>query len=192
MILGGLFPAALTAWRPRRATRPADAQVGRPPASFTPAAAPVLPRGVVAIEPETQSALTAASDFARGRFVELQMAVEPHLIAQADAAEYQKCLEHLIHRAIGRASSGVLVTAMRQADGVEIAVLDDGADPGGDPGNCSVPPAEEPPVPVGGLLSASYQAELGTTVMLRLPQPDWLPFQSDADAADGIWVSAEL
>ena len=54
------------------------------------------------------------------------MAVEPCLVAQIDAAEHRTCLRGLVRDAIRRASSGVLVTAMHQADGVEIAILDDG------------------------------------------------------------------
>jgi hypothetical protein len=197
MLIGDLLPAALAAWMPHRASRPASMRVSHPPtapartARLDPAA---LPRGLVAVAPETQAVLAAAKDFARGRSVELQMAVEPHLVAQADAADYQTCLRQLILDAIGRAHSGVLVTAMRQADGVEIAVLDDGTVPTGARRDSATPPSAALSVPLaippGATLSVDCQPERGTTVLLRLPLPNWLPPLSDADAADGSGGSA--
>lgn len=193
--IGDLLPAALTAWLQRRGTGPVNERISRPPATF-PSTAPLdqagLPSGLIALAPETQAALAAASEFACSRGVELQMGVEPRLIAQADAAEFQACLRHLILRAIGRAGSGVLVTAMRQADGVEIAVLDDGTAPAGAPPDRLTQADGGPSAPLGGTLSAEYQPERGTTVLLRLPQPGWLLPPSDADTADAIAAAANI
>jgi hypothetical protein len=198
MFIGDLLPAALAAWVPRRAGRPASMRVGHPPTASARTVRPdpaAFPRGLVAVAPETETVLAAANDFARGRSVELQMAVEPHLIAQADAAEYQTCLRQLILDAIGRAHSGVLVTAMRQADSVEIAVLDDGTAPTGARRDSSTPPSTEPSVPPaippGATLSVDCRPERGTTILLRLPLPNWLPPLSDTDAADGSAGSAK-
>ncbi|MGA3403996.1 MAG: hypothetical protein ABSC95_32715 [Acetobacteraceae bacterium] len=194
MFIGHLLPAALAAWKPRRAMSGGDAQISRsiaapPPAFRRPAVA--LPHGLVAVAPATRTALAAAGDAARSRFVELQMAVEPCLIVQADAAEYQASLRHLILDAIGRAGSGVLVTAVSLAGGVEIAVLDDGVPPAGRRSDCPMR-TREPATPLGGTISVHYQPGQGTTVLLRLPQPAWRPPPSDADVMDDIAASADL
>jgi hypothetical protein len=178
MIFGNLFPATLAVWKPRRAIASADARIGRLLVAYpriTRADAGALPHGMIAVAPETQSALAATVDFARGRCVDLQMAVEPGLTAQADAAEYRACLRQLILGAIGRASTGVLVTAMRRGDSVEVAVLDDGSAPAG-AGTSSPPqPEAEQAIPLGATLTTDYRPEHGTTVLLRLPQPDLPP-----------------
>jgi hypothetical protein len=195
MFIEDLLPAALAAWLPWRGTRSVNSRISRPLAAISrplPSDPAGLPSGSVAIARETQAALAAASGFARSRSVELQMAVDPRLIAQADASECQTCLRHLIRGAIGRANSAVLVTAMRQADSVEIAVLDDGtAPPGAQPDGLAQLDGA-PSVPLGGTLSAKYEPEHGTTILLRLPQPGWLRTPSDAEAADGISASANI
>lgn len=195
MFLGNLLPTAFATWSRWRRVHGVVRQTRRPPVEpshtdRSPAAA--LPHGLVAVAPETQAVLAAANDFARNRFVELQMAVEPDLIARVDAAEYRIFLRHLLVAAIGRAWGSVLVTAMRQADGVEIAVLDDGAAPSGAPRYSFAQPTTQPPVqptthpttdppgqpggapavPQGGILTAHYQPQRGTTIRLRLPRPD--------------------
>lgn len=199
MSIEDLLPAALAAWLSRHGMRPVDARVAaqsnRQPAALprtvtsgtvTPDVAASL-GGLVAVAPGIQAALAAASDFARSRCIELQMAVEQRLIAQADAAEYQGCLHCLILGAIARAGSGVLVTAMRQGDGVEIAVLDDGIAPARGRPDCAAGQS----VPFGGSLSASYQPDRGTMILLRLPQAGWLLPRSDADTADGVAAPAD-
>jgi hypothetical protein len=192
MFIGDLVPAALAAWIPRRAARPASSRISHPPARGVRPDPAAVPRGLLAVAPETQAVLAAANFFARGRSVELQMAVEPHLIAQADATEYRTCLRQLILGAVGRAHSGVLVTAMRQAGSVEIAVLDDGTGPTDVRRDGSAAPSAEPSVPLGGTLSVDCQPERGTTILLRLPLPDWVPSPQDADAADGSIGSAKF
>jgi hypothetical protein len=194
MSIGSLLPAALTAWMPRRATRSVHVGKSRLPPRSAWSNTGALPRGMVAVAPETRAALAATSDFARSRSIALQMAADPDLIAQVDLAEYQTCLRSLIRDAIGRACSGVLVTAMRQADGLEIAVLDDGTDPAGTIVDSGAQSERTTPVPHGGSLTANYQPEQGTTILLRLPATD-LPRRwgaSDADAARGAAVSARL
>ncbi len=192
MFMGDLLPAALATWMPRRAITSGAAQASRPQAASlgdrqSPAGA--LPHGLIAVEPEVQIALAAISGFACRRCIELQMAVEPRLFVKADAAEYQACLRRVILNAVGRASSGVLVTAMLQGDSVEIAVLDDGAaPPGGRPESST--PAWEPSAPLGGTLRVEYQPGRGTTVLLRLPQARWRPLSSHADAMDGMAAAA--
>jgi signal transduction histidine kinase len=177
MFIGDLLPAAFAALKPHRAIPAGNQGLERmwtePPRAVRPAAA--LPHGLVAVAPETLAALAATGSFARSRFVDLQMAVEPALIVEADAAEYQACLRHLILGAIRRASSGVLVTATREADGVEIAVLDDGA---GAPDGTT--PAGEPAAPLGGTLRVNHRPDRGTSLLLWLPQPDRLPFPANA------------
>ena len=128
------------------------------------------PCGVITIAPETQAVLAAEDDFARSQFVELQMAVEPCLVAQIDAAEYRTCLRGLVRDAIGRASSGVLVTAMRQAEGVEIAVLDDGTDPAHQQSAGAAQPGRELPLPRGATLIARYEQGRGMTMLLSVRQ----------------------
>lgn len=200
MFLGNLLPAAFAAWSRWRRVHGVVRQTRRPPVepSHTDrSSAAALPHGLVAVAPETQAVLAAADAFAHSRFVELQMAVEPDLIAQVDAAEYRIFLRHLLVAAVGRALGSVLVTAMRRADGVEIAVLDDGNAPRGAPRDGSAQPATQPSghlttdppghhpmtqppglpggapaVPQGGILTADYQPERGTTIRLRLPRPD--------------------
>jgi hypothetical protein len=192
MSIGDLLPAVLSAWKSRRAPR----AVGVPNSGSSkarPAAARLdpgsLPSGAIAVAAETQAVLTAEDGFARNRFVELQMAIEPRLVAQIDSAQYRICLRGLVRDAIIRAVSGVLVTAMRQADGVEIAVLDDGTDPARQEADASVQPGQDLPVPRGASLIVRHEQGRGTTVLLRLPQPDWLPFSPSTDTADEITVS---
>ena len=133
MLFGDLLLAAHAAWKPRRATAKRDKQT-----SATQTAAPrparlaaALPEGLLAVAHETRITLESVTEFARSRFVELQMAVEPHVVATAYVTEYRACLQRLLLGAVGRASSGVLVTAMPQADCVEVAVLNDGVIPAG-------------------------------------------------------------
>lgn len=187
MSIGGLLPAALSAWMPRRAVRAVSTRTDHLPLRAVRSTADAVPRGMIAIAPETHTALAATIGFARSRSVDLQMAADPSLVAQVDAQGYQTCLRQLIQQAVGRASSGVLVTAMRQADGVEIAVLDDGAGVQG-------PMATHPPLPPGCTLTADYQPDRGTTILLRLPLPDgpadWLPAPRNAEAAHGQAASA--
>jgi hypothetical protein len=184
MVVGYLLPAALALWQARRAIPMRDVQFSRPPRSSSLAAwsADALPDGVVAIAQETRTALDAVSDFARGRYVDLQMAVEPHLIAQAQTADCQTCLRHLLLDAISRASGGVLVTAMRRAGGVEIAVLDDGIAPAGARPNGSTERDLARSTPAGGTLSADYHPAQGTTILLRLPQPELRPVTADDES----------
>jgi hypothetical protein len=189
MSIGNLLPAALSAWKPRRAMRPVEMPTSGPSKARPRAAWPQLgavPSGAIAVAPETQAVLAAEDGFARNHFVELQMAIEPRLVAQIESAQYRTCLRGLVRDAIVRASSGVLVTATRQADGVEIAVLDDGTSPAGLPSDGSAQPVQGVPVPRGAALSVRYEQGRGTTTLLRLPQPDWLPLSPDADAADDI------
>jgi hypothetical protein len=190
--IGDLLPAALSAWQPRGAMRPVEMPNSGPSEARPPVARPdpdALPGGAIAVAPETRAVLAAEDGFARNRFVELQMAVEPRLVAQIDSAQYRICLRGLVRDAIGRASSGVLVTAMRQADGVEIAVLDDGTDPARQPSDGSAQAGRDLPVPRGAAVVVRYEQGRGTTILLRLPQPDWLPFSPGADAADEIAAS---
>jgi hypothetical protein len=147
---------------------------------------------VIAIAPETQAVLAAEDDFARNLFVELRMAVEPCLVAQIDAAEYRTCLRGLVRDAIGRASSGVLVTAMHQADGVEIAILDDGTDPAHQQFAGAAEPGRELPLPRGATLIGRYEQGHGTTMLLSLPQPERMPFHPAAGAADEIADSTDV
>jgi hypothetical protein len=174
MFFGDPLPVTLAVWKPRRAIPSEIARISRPPVShprtFRPGADNV-PRSMI-VAPETLSVLTAASGFARGRLVNLQMAIEPGLAACVDAAEYRTCLHQLILAAIGRASSGVLVTAMRRADSVEVAVLDDGGASAGAPRASPAQPAAEAALPVGAVLTTDYRPEYGTTVLLRMPPAD--------------------
>jgi signal transduction histidine kinase len=195
MLIGDLLPAALAAWKPRRATQATDVQFSRPiaaPRRPVTWGAAALPRGMALVERETQAALAAVSDYARTRFVELQIAVEAGLVVQAEPADYRTCLGNLLLGAISRAVSGVLVTAMRRVDGVEITVLDDGTASAGARPDGSTRGVNDPSVPAGGTLGADYHPQRGTTVRLRLPQPDGLPVPSDADADDEIRVYAAL
>jgi hypothetical protein len=143
-----------------------------------------LPRGMASVEHETPTALAAIIDYARSRFVELQIAIQPGLVVQADPADYRICIRDLLVAAIDRASSGVLVTAMRHADGTEITVLDDGtadARPGG-----GTPGVDAKSVPACGTLRTDYHPQRGTTVRLQLPQPDGFAWPSDTYEDDEI------
>lgn len=193
MSIVDLLPAALAAWKPRRAAPPPDVQLSHPIAVPRPPvtrSAVALPRNTASVARETQTVLTGVSGHARSRFVELQVAVEPGLVVQADPADYRMCLRDLLLAAIGRASGGVLVTAMRQPGGVEITVLDDGiavsdAQPDGPASG-----ADDMFVPAGGTLCAGYRPQCGTTVRLHLPQPDGLALPSDADADGEVPIYA--
>ena len=193
LFIGSLLPTALVAWRPHCTMRPVGAKSSHSPSASSPGVrsnAAALPHNVVSVAPGIRDVLNGASEFARSRFVELQMAVEPRLVAQVDAGQFHACLNHLVHGAIARAGSGVLVTAIQRADAVEIAVLDDGINPAGSRSGDITLPDQETLVPSGATLSADYHPERGTTIVLRLPQPDWLPLASDADS--GSVVSTEL
>jgi hypothetical protein len=193
MLIADLLPTALAAWRRRRPTQATDVQFSRP---IAPAARPVMrsavasPCGATCVDLETHTALTALNGYARSRFVELQVAVEPGLVVQADPADYRACLRNLLLAAIGRASSGVLVTAMRQAEGIEIAVLDDGTVPAGVRSYGSTLGADGSFVSVGGTARTDYHPQRGTTVRLRLPRSAGVTVASDADAHGGLPVYA--
>jgi hypothetical protein len=191
MVIGYLLPAARAIWQARRTMPLRDVQISRPSRSSSLAvwSADALPNGVVAIAQETRTALDGVSDFARRRYVDVQMAVEPRLIAQAHTADCQTCLRHLLFGAISRASGGVLVTAMRRAGGVEIAVLDDGIAPAGTCPNGSTERDWESSAPAGGTLSADYHPAQGTTILLRLPQPDLRPVAADDEPA-GVFADS--
>ena len=135
-----------------------------------------MPRGVIDVETEIRSAMTALRDAARTRRIELQMAVQPGLTAEADMG-CQACLRDLIAAAIGRAESSVLATAMRRGDSVAIEVLDDGA----------TVPAGAVALPELGVpseaasITAEYRPNQGTRVLLCLASPR----PSSAAWADG-------
>ena len=118
------------------------------------------------VETETRLALTVLEDSARRRFVDLQMAVEPLLVAQVDFNDCQACLRDLLAAAIGRADSGVLVTARRHGDHVDIEILDDC---GSAPSSIRLP--EPKSIPQGATVSAEYLPRQGAKVSLRLPHP---------------------
>jgi hypothetical protein len=195
MPIGNLLPAAFSAWKPRRGMHSVDVPISgrsnvRPP--VVPPDFGVLPSGVIAVAPETLAVLAAEDNFARNHFVELQVAVEPRLVAQIDAAQYRICLRELVHDAICRAGSGVLVTAMHHADGVEIAVLDDGTGPAQQQSHGEAQPGRHLPLPGGATLVARYERGSGTTLLLRLPQPEWLLIHPLGSAAEEIAVSTDL
>jgi len=123
-----------------------------------------LPWGSVDVETETRLALTSLEDSARSRFVELQMAVEPSLAAQADMHECQNCLRVLMAAAISRAESGVLVTAMRRGDNVDIEILDDGTT-----AYSAIELPDRGNLPKGTIVAADYLPDQGTKVLFRLP-----------------------
>jgi hypothetical protein len=149
-----------------------EAHTSRSQAAKPPARTPVqqlaasLPPGVVDVETETRLALTVLEDIARRRFVDLQMAVEPLLVAQVDINDCQACLRELLAAAINRADSGVLITARRHGDCVNIEILDDC---GSAPSSIHVP--EPKSVPNGATVTAEYQPQQGAKVSLRLPCP---------------------
>ncbi|HVC59244.1 MAG TPA: hypothetical protein VND19_02625 [Acetobacteraceae bacterium] len=182
MFNGALLPAVFAGWNRWRGVRPAGGRASRLTAADSCA---VWPDGLFPVAPETHAVVAAANDFARLRCIELQMVVEPRLVAQADAAAYRTCLRDLLFGAIGRAGSGVLVTAMRDANGVEIAVLDDGAAPAG------APPGAKIAVPPGATLTAEYRPKCGTTILLRLPRPEQLPVPPDGGAFSGYPAPAQ-
>jgi hypothetical protein len=150
-----------------REARTSRSQAAQPPAR-TPVQPPAasLPPGVVDVETETRLALTVLEDTARRRFVDLQMAVEPLLVAQVDINDCQACLRELLAAAINRADSGVLITARRQGDHVNIEILDDC---GSAPAAIHLP--EPKCVPNGATVTAEYQPQHGAKVSLRLPYP---------------------
>jgi len=193
MLFGDLLPTALAVWMPRRAAR-SDIVWNScvPPAAAhrVQVSAAALPRGVIAVAPETHRVLDAVKDFARSRFVELQVAVEPGLVAQVDAGTYRRCLDRLLLEAVGRASSGVLITGMRHAGGVEVAVLDDGSTPGGAPTHVSERTGAD--IPPGATLDAEYEPGRGTTIRLRLPQPDRSVVRPEAAVTEAVAAFADF
>ena len=102
------------------------------------------------------------------------------------------CLRGLVRDAIGRASSGVLVTAMRQAEGVEIAVLDDGTDPAHQQSAGAAQPGRELPLPRGATLIARYEQGRGMTMLLSVRQLESRPSHPAAGAADEIADSTDV
>jgi hypothetical protein len=140
-----------------------------------------LPLGVVDVATEARLALTVLEDTARRRFVDLQMAVEPFLVAKADINDCQNCLRTLLAAAIDRADSGVLITAVRRGDSVDIDILDD----------CGTEPASmhllnPDSVPQGVTVTAEYLRDHGTKISLRLPYP-----QIGTEGEAETWTLAE-
>jgi hypothetical protein len=169
-----------------------DMQISRLHAEASRAAqSAALPDGMLAVAQETRIALASVTEFAHSRFVELQMAVEPQLVVAAHVAEYRTCLHRLLLGAIGRANTGVLVTAMPQADCVEIAVLDDGVVPAGARLDDLTEVGSDPSVPPGGTLTVSHHPAQGTTILLRLPRPDSPSLPQPTEAAEQFGASAE-
>jgi hypothetical protein len=192
MVIGDLLPIVLAAGSPRRVTPAGNSQDEEPRRQAA------LPHERVAIESATRAVLEEFAPLARRRFVELQLAVEPGLVAQASLADYRTCLGCLVLAAVGRAASGVLVTATQQIDGVEVAVLDDGTLPAGgqaagapaagaqaanEQADYAAGPAWAPASAPGATVSVVYQPELGTTALLRLRRADWRPAPSNEAAA---------
>ena len=187
MVIGDLLPIVLAAGSPRRVTPAGNSQDEEPRRQAA------LPHERVAIESATRAVLEEFAPLARRRFVELQLAVEPGLVAQASLADYRTCLGCLVLAAVGRAASGVLVTATQRIDGVEVAVLDDGTLPAGAPAaggqaaneqaDYAAGPAWAPASAPGATVSVVYQPELGTTALLRLRRADWRPAPSNEAAA---------
>ena len=165
MFIGSLLPAAVAARKLRRASPgPLPRAVWPQARQDTPTD---LPHGVAMVEAETQTALAALNAVACDRFVELQVACEPHLFARAEPGDLQSCLRGLLSAAIDRATSGVLVTATKQPDTIEITVMDDGCVRTG------IPAAEQQlhyALPAGASLTASYRRDEGTTVVLHVPR----------------------
>ena len=119
---------------------------------------------VVDLEAEIRMVLTAANRLACRRSVDLQMAVEPRLVAETDVAAFRACLREFVADAIGRAEGGVLVTAHKHGQRVDVDVLDDGSMRSNAFAARTVPP--------GGIVNVSYQAGDGTAMRLSLPYPD--------------------
>jgi len=152
-----------TGTRGRHVAEPARPDCAVPVSGPARQPAASLPDGTVDMETEARLALTALEESARRRFVELQMAVEPFLTAQADMHECQRSLRALMAGAISRAESGVLVTAMRRGDSVNVEILDDGI------AACSaVDLPNGSSLPQGATVAVESLPEQGTKVLLRL------------------------
>ena len=158
------IPMFIGSWR-RAGTSRRQAARSRVQASSQRLATP-LPYGVVDVEMETRLALNVLENTARRRYVDLQMAIEPLLVAEADINEFQACLRALLAAAIDRTQSGVLITAMRRGDSVAIEIVDDG---GTESAMMHLPEPES--MPKGATVTAEYLAKDGAKVSLRLPYP---------------------
>lgn len=167
-------------WRPATSTsrrQAAAQQAARTPPQQIAAS---VPRGVVNVETEIRQALTALQETARRRFVELEMAVEPSLVAKADTNDCQTWLRTLLAAAIDRAESGILVTAIRHGDSVHIEILDDGAT---EPASIHVPSPHI--LPPGATVTAENLRGQGVKVSLCLPYP-----QTDSMGDAHAWTLA--
>ena len=129
----------------------------RPPASHPP-----LPPRSVDVDAEISVVLAELAPSATRRFVVLEKAVQPELVASADVAEFRACLRDLVANAVNRAARRVLVAAMRQAEAVELTILDDGANAIGeiDTGRMTMP--------ADSRVEAEHHPGCGTTVHLHI------------------------
>jgi hypothetical protein len=114
---------------------------------------------------DTHAMLAAAGRFARSRLVLLEVAIEPDLLPRDNAVAYCAYLHHLVFAAINRAESAVLITASRHADGIEIAVLDDGT------GAAQYDSTVIDAAPHGSTVAVTRNPACGTTIRLRLAPP---------------------
>lgn len=158
MVFGSLFLDAV-GWRKLRRAAPASpACVPRAPHR-----APAdLPAGVAAVEAELRDVLDALHAAAAERSVALRIACAPDLLAVVDPAALRACLRALLTEAIERAVGSVLATAERRQGAIEITLIDDGGwSPPGRPTCRGLPPGIESAI--------QHRADIGTTVVLRMP-----------------------
>jgi len=121
---------------------------------------------------EVRDVLERLSGDAAQSLVQLEMAVPPDLWVHTDALALRTVLAALAGRAVRQARGGmVLVSAVRQGGRVQIAVTDDGAGVPAPVQEAALREVAQLVALQGGTLEIDALPGVGTTVVVRLPEP---------------------
>jgi signal transduction histidine kinase len=128
--------------------------------------------GLLDVGAELETALATVMPDAARTFVELEIAAQPGLAVRADPLGFHEIVTSLLLNAIGHTPCGrVLLTAVRLAGDIRIAVTDDGVPPSREVLARSLAEAEGWAALHGANLDIELQPGEGTTVAVRLPAP---------------------
>ena len=121
---------------------------------------------------EVLAAVRQVEDLARHRKVRMQVAVQSDLAVWAEPVGFRRALNGLLENAIGQAPCGkIMIGGMRQGGRIQIAVLDDGDGEDGVEQQAVLRWAERIVRLNGGTLEIESRHEVGTLVVLRMPEP---------------------
>lgn len=165
----------------RRSLSVMDEEVSGAPAS---APASDLPLRLAAepldMERELVVAVQGFAKLAADYQVQLEVAIQPDLTVWADRNALQMVVAASLRTALGRSAGGrVLVGAGRHGGRVRICVLDDGSAVDRAVQEAQLRDAARLIALQGGTLEVNVRKGVGTTVVIRLPEPAAMPASAD-------------